>query len=120
MRDVNSGWAVRYTHANVASFFFIIVYAHICLIHENLLNYQHLYNRISSFSLVDFITPKIMIDFIEILKSTRYSQITYNNTTHTNKVSKDFIEWFTGFTDAEGAFMIYTKNHKEVHFVFQI
>lgn len=29
MRDVNSGWLVRYTHANVASFFFIFVYAHI-------------------------------------------------------------------------------------------
>lgn len=29
MRDVNSGWAIRYTHANVASFFFIFVYAHI-------------------------------------------------------------------------------------------
>ena len=29
MRDVNNGWSVRYTHANVASFFFIFVYAHI-------------------------------------------------------------------------------------------
>ena len=29
MRDVNAGWAVRYTHANTASFFFIFVYAHI-------------------------------------------------------------------------------------------
>lgn len=29
MRDVNAGWAVRYTHANVASFFFIFVYLHI-------------------------------------------------------------------------------------------
>jgi ubiquinol-cytochrome c reductase cytochrome b subunit len=29
MRDVNMGWALRYTHANVASFFFIFVYAHI-------------------------------------------------------------------------------------------
>ena len=29
MRDVSAGWAVRYTHANVASFFFIFVYAHI-------------------------------------------------------------------------------------------
>lgn len=29
MRDVNFGWALRYTHANVASFFFIFVYAHI-------------------------------------------------------------------------------------------
>jgi ubiquinol-cytochrome c reductase cytochrome b subunit len=29
MRDVNNGWVIRYTHANVASFFFIFVYAHI-------------------------------------------------------------------------------------------
>lgn len=29
MRDVNAGWALRYTHANVASFFFIFVYLHI-------------------------------------------------------------------------------------------
>lgn len=29
MRDVNNGWIVRYTHANVASFFFIFVYAHV-------------------------------------------------------------------------------------------
>jgi ubiquinol-cytochrome c reductase cytochrome b subunit len=29
MRDVNNGWIVRYTHANVASFFFIFVYMHI-------------------------------------------------------------------------------------------
>jgi len=25
MRDVNNGWIIRYTHANVASFFFIFV-----------------------------------------------------------------------------------------------
>ncbi len=29
MRDVNAGWALRYIHANVASFFFAFVYAHI-------------------------------------------------------------------------------------------
>jgi ubiquinol-cytochrome c reductase cytochrome b subunit len=29
MRDVNAGWALRYIHANVASFFFIFVYVHI-------------------------------------------------------------------------------------------
>ena len=29
MRDVNNGWIVRYTHANVASFFFIFVYCHV-------------------------------------------------------------------------------------------
>ena len=30
MRDVNNGWLVRYTHANGASMFFMVVYAHIC------------------------------------------------------------------------------------------
>jgi len=29
MRDVNSGWLLRYAHANGASFFFIVVYLHI-------------------------------------------------------------------------------------------
>src|SRR5512138_2471990 len=29
MRDVNSGWLLRYMHANGASFFFIAVYVHI-------------------------------------------------------------------------------------------
>jgi hypothetical protein len=29
MRDVNFGWLIRYTHANVASFFFIFVYLHV-------------------------------------------------------------------------------------------
>jgi len=29
MRDINNGWVMRYTHSNVASFFFICVYAHV-------------------------------------------------------------------------------------------
>jgi ubiquinol-cytochrome c reductase cytochrome b subunit len=29
MRDVNYGWLIRYTHANGASFFFLVVYVHI-------------------------------------------------------------------------------------------
>jgi len=29
MRDVNNGWLIRYTHANGASMFFIVVYCHI-------------------------------------------------------------------------------------------
>lgn len=29
MRDVNNGWIIRYTHANVASFFFTFVFVHI-------------------------------------------------------------------------------------------
>jgi ubiquinol-cytochrome c reductase cytochrome b subunit len=30
MRDVPNGWLIRYIHANGASMFFIVVYAHIC------------------------------------------------------------------------------------------
>jgi quinol-cytochrome oxidoreductase complex cytochrome b subunit len=30
MRDVNNGWLLRYIHANGASMFFIVVYAHVC------------------------------------------------------------------------------------------
>jgi quinol-cytochrome oxidoreductase complex cytochrome b subunit len=30
MRDVNNGWLIRYIHANGASMFFIVVYAHVC------------------------------------------------------------------------------------------
>ena len=30
MRDVNYGWLIRYVHANGASFFFLVVYLHIC------------------------------------------------------------------------------------------
>ena len=29
MRSVNNGWIIRYVHSNVASFFFICVYAHV-------------------------------------------------------------------------------------------
>jgi ubiquinol-cytochrome c reductase cytochrome b subunit len=29
MRDVNNGWMIRYSHANGASFFFIVIYLHI-------------------------------------------------------------------------------------------
>jgi len=29
MRDVNNGWFIRYAHANGASMFFIVIYAHI-------------------------------------------------------------------------------------------
>lgn len=29
MRDVNGGWLLRYTHANGASMFFIMVFTHI-------------------------------------------------------------------------------------------
>ena len=41
MRDVNYGWAVRYTHANTASFFFIFVYALDSLSYIKLLSFYY-------------------------------------------------------------------------------
>ena len=50
MRDVNFGWLIRYTHANVASFFFIFVYLHFefIILLTNLLNsfIYYLYDRL--------------------------------------------------------------------------
>lgn len=31
-----------------------------------------------------------------------------------------FLQWFIGFTDAEGCFLIQTKNQSEVHFFFKL
>ena len=124
MRDVNSGWAVRYIHSNTASFFFIFVYAHFYnKLNIKLLNYQHLYNLISNFNFVDLIKPKIITDFLNIFntKNMWLPQTSSNKkTTKKNKLNSDFIEWFVGFTDAEGAFMINIKKNKEAHFIFQI
>jgi ubiquinol-cytochrome c reductase cytochrome b subunit len=30
MRDVKNGWLIRYIHANGASMFFMVIYAHMC------------------------------------------------------------------------------------------
>ena len=66
MRDVNNGWAVRYTHANVASFFFIFVYAQYCNINIKLLNYQYLNNLFYNLNYIDYMKPRIITDFINI------------------------------------------------------
>lgn len=43
MRDVNNGWLIRYIHANVASFFFICVYAHS---YNNFINLFYYFNKL--------------------------------------------------------------------------
>ena len=124
MRDVNNGWAVRYTHANVASFFFIFVYAQYCNINIKLLNYQYLNNLFYNLNYIDYMKPKIITDFINIIKghdgSCRSCRSHKNSTSSCNKTttkivvpSRYFIQWFVGFSDAEGAFMINTKNNKD-------
>jgi hypothetical protein len=123
MRDVSAGWAVRYTHANVASFFFIFVYAQICNVNiKELLHYQQLCNLIFNLNYIDYIKPRIITDFINIIKPKNSTSLCNKNTNNIQLVpaAPDFIQWFVGFSDAEGAFLINTKNNKEIHFVFQI
>lgn len=44
MRDINNGWLLRYCHSNGASFFFLIIYLHICrnLIYNSYYKPRHL------------------------------------------------------------------------------
>jgi hypothetical protein len=138
MRDVNAGWALRYTHANVASFFFIFLYAQFISIYFKILcpntkshgplfkasmvhlkiwgDYHSLYYPF--FNTTFF---KGIIDhFLNVIKPLSNSINTSNNKTMPNFQYKDFIQWFVGFSDAEATFMINIKNNTEVHFVFQI
>ena len=43
-----------------------------------------------------------------------------NKTRRGKKWDYKFLQWFIGFTDAEGCFLIQTKNKSEVHFCFKI
>ena len=199
MRDVNNGWLIRYTHANVASFFFIFVYALIYkfIINNNLFFYnwpllnieksqpiqrgsdkkpiylkgsftgQKLasskllglfyswlaksYNQIIklckltlscylffkkalTYSLIKFCDLKIRpLDFFTQIFTTSgldytdlgwflNQNIIFNKTRRPGgkKWDDKFLQWFIGFTDAEGCFLIQTKNKSEVHFCFKI
>ena len=35
-------------------------------------------------------------------------------------IDNKFLQWFVGFTDSEGTFVIQTKNNSEVNFCFKI
>jgi LAGLIDADG endonuclease/Cytochrome b/b6/petB len=111
MRDVNNGWLIRYIHANVASFFFICVYAQFYNIINNLFN---LFNKLCT-----NLYNKIMEDFINIFKP-----LVNKNSIMSileNKIYDEiFMQWFVGFTDAEGTFLISIRNNKEAHFIFKI
>lgn len=196
MRDVNNGWIIRYVHANVASFFFIFVYA---LNHKfiiiNTLNFSNfkgcyllasqrtenqilfviftclqlqitilcvivkIYNQIinlykftfcyyycyavslsllvtlaTSYAKVLIYNTRLwMITRISILErflktfttldnssllSLKYKDI--KNKNNEKELDTNFLQWFVGFTDAEGCFLIQSRNNSEIHFCFQI
>jgi hypothetical protein len=146
MRDVNNGWIVRYAHANVASFFFIFVYAplsfiklylNFCvfflLLKTNLNNYviKNLFINLNYFKslLINYFhffnVNKVIKSSLNIIQSLFLSK-DKNSTLPLAKVNKlkkiddPFLQWFVGFSDAEACFIINIKNKTEVHFIFQI
>ena len=111
MRDVNSGWAIRYTHANVASFFFIFVYAQTQFYLFYCQKMYSIFNNINLFK-------KIIDDFLNIINS---KPVKYSDSKKLNTIKDvEFLQWFVGFSDAESSFIINTKNEREVYFTFQI
>ena len=93
MRDVNSGWAVRYTHANVASFFFMFVYAQFLCIYFKLLDYHFLYYPFFNST----VFKRIIDNFLNVIKSLPKSINPSNNKTMVNIQYNDFLQWFVGF-----------------------
>ncbi len=118
MREVNSGWAVRYTHANVASFFFIFVYAQFFFIYFELLDYLFLNSHFFNGILFKRIIENFLVKMRAAPKTLNPSNYQINPAKQLQ--DNEFLQWFVGFSDAESAFMINIKNNKEVHFVFQI
>ena len=135
MRDVNNGWAVRYTHANVASFFFIFVYAHIffsLFVYHNIYfisNLYYEYKLYTFFYLFDrhifysiffnyyvIFSNSIIENFLNVIKCDPIKSSIKPS------IVKDeaFLQWFVGFSDAESTFLINIKNNREIHFIFQI
>jgi hypothetical protein len=63
-----------------------------------------------------------MEDFINIFKPlvTKNSIMSIYAEQENKIYDENFIQWFIGFTDAEGTFLISIRNNTEVHFVFKI
>lgn len=152
MRDVNAGYLLRYTHANVASFFFIFVYAQ--YIHYNYHNrdvykktssqytvrnfskYHHIVKssifskkqtlfvkrNLPTSSIFTLGTSAISVRMIHILPQNLTNKFN-SHSTFQGKItsnSPEFLQWFVGFTDAVGCFLINTKKAQEAYFTFKI
>ena len=93
MRDVNNGWAVRYTHANVASFFFIFVYAQTQFY---LFDYLNNYSCHRPFNNIDLF-KKIIDDFLNAIKPKPIKSSSYKTTTNIKDVDFFFFNDSLGF-----------------------
>ena len=88
MRDVNNGWAVRYTHANVASFFFIFVYAQLIYINYSCFS---IFNKLTlNFYACLLASQGIIESFLNVIK---FSSKPYNNTLNVNEENnREFLQ----------------------------
>nr|YP_010470484.1 LAGLIDADG endonuclease [Inonotus hispidus]UVF37972.1 LAGLIDADG endonuclease [Inonotus hispidus] len=71
-------------------------------------------------TIIDFVNNEKLNQFLTMFKSIQNSLNINNIDKETLNYDEKFLQWFVGFTDAEGCFLINIKNNSEVHFVFQI
>nr|YP_009690296.1 LAGLIDADG homing endonuclease [Fomitiporia mediterranea]QEG57076.1 LAGLIDADG homing endonuclease [Fomitiporia mediterranea] len=84
----------------------------------NLLKLNNKFINRSTF--VDYCKNEILDQFLTIFKPIQNSLSFMSSGKKVLNYDKEFLQWFVGFTDAEGSFWINIKNNSEVHFVFQI
>lgn len=139
MRDVNFGWLIRYTHANVASFFFILVYLQYKFIISltNSLNsfIYYLYKRLigSKFGnrgALDKTSRKDINSSKTLRQRPFYNFKREFSHTIKDRVSLndlDFLQWgeldpywVSGFADGESCFSILVLRSKEYKIGFQV
>lgn len=118
MRDVSNGYIVRYVHANVASFFFIFVYA---------LYFFFIFNFFFLFNYFILYIKGFIAEFEIKFKNYYLDNSISNSILDLEEVSnsildleEEFLQWFVGFCDAESSFIISIKNNSGVYFKFQI
>ena len=132
MRDVNSGWLIRYTHANVASFFFIFVYAlnNKFIFSNNLFFYNSNFDTLAREIFKPLNKTKLDLSVLGLLQQDHPQPKKNKEEPNKNKdkevnstlqvLDDPFYPWFVGFTDAEGSFSIETKGESTVNFRFRI
>ncbi len=127
MRDVDNGYILRYTHANVASFFFIFLYAQFNftnlfinlfpsygLTHSGSCVLASLFSVTRSGTLLNFakdinynsnnpykILKKRVIGCMLAGRMGRRGRKGRRNHSQSNNYKEKFFQWFTGFSDAE-------------------
>ena len=63
---------------------------------------------------------EVIDNFLNLIKPLPFLIDHTSDKNKANLQDNEILQWFVGFTDAEGCFKINIKNKTEVHFVFQI